>query len=163
MGEVYLAEDTRLHRPVALKMLSADAREDEAAAARLVQEARVASALAHPNIAVIYEIGEVEREGRRHGFIAMENIPGRTLTDIAGERMLDLGEILGITRQVAEALAEAHARGVVHRDIKPGNVMMTDRGLVKVLTSASPGTRRRSARRPKPGAGPIGSSSGRER
>src|SRR3972149_6507356 len=94
MGEVYLAFDTRLHRPVALKMLLAEAREDEAAAARLVREARVASALTHPNIAVIYEIGEVEREGRRHAFIAMEYVPGRTLSAIAEERRLDVGEIL---------------------------------------------------------------------
>ncbi len=133
MGEVFLAEDTRLHRPVALKMLSAEAGDDEAAAARLVREARVASALTHPNIAVIYEIGEIEREGRRRGFIAMEYVPGRTLAEIASERRLEVGEILGIARQIAEALAEAHHRGVVHRDVKPGNVMMTDRGLVKVL------------------------------
>jgi serine/threonine protein kinase/tetratricopeptide (TPR) repeat protein len=133
MGEVYLAEDTRLHRPVALKMLPAGAQRDEAAAARLVREARVASALTHPNIAVIYEIGEVEREGRRHGFIAMEYVPGRTLAQIASERRLEEGEILGVARQIADALAEAHGRGIVHRDIKPGNVMVTDRGLVKVL------------------------------
>ena len=133
MGEVYLAEDVRLHRSVALKMLAVEARGDEAAAARLVREARVASALTHPNIAVIYEIGEVEREGRRYGYIAMEYVPGRTLAEIAGERRLDVGEILGIMRQVAEALAHAHERGVVHRDIKPGNVMLTERGLVKVL------------------------------
>ncbi len=133
MGEVYLAEDTRLHRPVALKMLPADAGEDEAAAARLVREARVSSALTHPNIAVIYEIGEVEREGRRRGFIAMEYVPGRTLAEIAAERRLEVSEILGIMRQIADALAEAHERGVVHRDVKPGNVMMTDRGFIKVL------------------------------
>jgi tetratricopeptide (TPR) repeat protein len=133
MGEVYLAEDTRLHRPVALKMLAAGAREDDAAAARLVREARVASALTHPNIAVIYEIGEIERDGRRHGFIAMEYVPGRTLAEIASDRRLELAEVLDIARQVAGALGEAHGRGVVHRDIKPGNVMMTDRGLVKVL------------------------------
>src|SRR5262245_4668629 len=112
MGEVFLAEDTRLHRPVALKMLSPDAGEDEAAAARLVREARVASSLTHPNIAVIYEIGEVERDGKRHGFIAMEYVPGRTLAQIASERKLDVTEILGIARQIAEALSEAHARGV---------------------------------------------------
>ncbi len=133
MGEVYLAEDTRLHRPVALKMLPIDGGEDETAYARLVREARVASALTHPNIAVIYEIGEVEREGRRRGFIAMEYVPGRTIAQIASERRLEVGEILGIARQVADALTEAHERGVVHRDVKPGNVMMTDRGFVKVL------------------------------
>jgi serine/threonine protein kinase/tetratricopeptide (TPR) repeat protein len=133
MGEVFLAEDTRLHRPVALKMLSDEASADEGAAARLVREARVASALTHPNIAVIYEIGEIERDGRRRGFIAMEYVPGRTLAQIASERRLEVGEILDIARQIAAALSEAHDRGVVHRDIKPGNVMMTERGLVKVL------------------------------
>jgi eukaryotic-like serine/threonine-protein kinase len=133
MGEVYLAEDLRLHRPVALKMLVPAARQDEAAAARLVREARVASALSHPNIAVIYEIGEVQREGSRQGFIAMEYVPGKTLAALAAERSLDLLEIVEVGRQVAGALREAHARGIVHRDVKPGNVMMTDRGLVKVL------------------------------
>ncbi|HEY7819187.1 MAG TPA: protein kinase, partial [Vicinamibacteria bacterium] len=133
MGEVFLAEDTRLHRPVALKMLSDEAGKDESAAARLVREARVASALTHPNIAVIYEIGEVEREGRRRGFIAMEYVPGRTLAQILSERRLEVDEILEIARQIAEALSEAHDRGVVHRDVKPGNVMITDRGVVKVL------------------------------
>jgi eukaryotic-like serine/threonine-protein kinase len=133
MGEVYLAEDLRLHRPVALKMLVSSAREDEAAAARLVREARVASALSHPNIAVIYEIGEVQREGSRQGFIAMEYVPGKTLAAIAAERRLDLLEIVEVGRQVADALREAHGRGIVHRDVKPGNVMVTDRGLVKVL------------------------------
>ncbi len=133
MGEVYLAEDLRLHRPVALKMLVHSAREDEAAAARLVREARVASSLSHPNIAVIYEIGEVQRDGSRRGFIAMEYVPGKTLAELASERKLDVLEILDIVRQVAEALREAHVRGVVHRDVKPGNVMMTERGLIKVL------------------------------
>ncbi|HXV61992.1 MAG TPA: FlgO family outer membrane protein, partial [Vicinamibacteria bacterium] len=133
MGVVYLAEDTRLHRPVALKMLRGSTDEDEAAAARLVREARVASSLTHPNIAVVYEIGEVEREGLRRGFIAMEYVPGRTLAELSTERTLDILEILGIVRQIAEALAEAHGRGIVHRDIKPGNVMLTDRGFVKVL------------------------------
>ncbi|MGH9334284.1 MAG: protein kinase domain-containing protein [Vicinamibacteria bacterium] len=133
MGEVYLAEDLRLHRSVALKMLRVEKAEDEAAAARLVREARVASSLTHPNIAVIYEIGEVVREGRRQGFIAMEYVPGRTLAEIAGERRLDVDEILRLMLQVGGALVEAHERGIVHRDVKPGNVMVSDRGLVKVL------------------------------
>jgi tetratricopeptide (TPR) repeat protein/tRNA A-37 threonylcarbamoyl transferase component Bud32 len=133
MGEVYLAEDTRLHRPVALKMLPKEAREDEAAAARLVREARLASSLTHPNIAVIYEIGEEETNGRRQGFIAMEYVPGRTLADVLAERRLDLVEILRIVRQVADALSEAHRGGVVHGDVKPANMMMTERGQVKLL------------------------------
>lgn len=133
MGEVYLAEDLRLHRPVALKMLVASAKEDESASARLVREARVASALNHPNIAVIYEIGELPRDGSRQGFIAMEYVPGKTLAAIAAERRLDVLEIVEIARQIADALREAHARGIVHRDVKPGNVIVTERGLVKVL------------------------------
>jgi TolB-like protein/tRNA A-37 threonylcarbamoyl transferase component Bud32/cytochrome c-type biogenesis protein CcmH/NrfG len=133
MGEVYLAQDLRLHRPVALKMLPPEAVDDDAASARLVREARVASALNHPNIAVIYEIGEVERSGRRQGFIAMEYVAGRTLAQIARERPLELRETLALVLQVAEALAEAHERGVVHRDVKPSNVMVSERGQVKVL------------------------------
>jgi tetratricopeptide (TPR) repeat protein len=134
-GEVYLAEDLRLHRAVALKML----RETEVLAtgedpaARLLREARVASALNHPNIAVVYEVGEVEHEGRRRGFIAMEHVRGRTLQERMREGPLPAEEALSVARQVAEALREAHERGVVHRDVKPGNVMVTERGLVKVL------------------------------
>src|SRR6185436_14784714 len=85
MGEVYLAEDLRLHRPVALKLLSKGAA-DDGAAGRLVREARVASALNHPNVAVIYEIGEMERDGATQGFIAMEYVPGQTLGEYARAR-----------------------------------------------------------------------------
>jgi tetratricopeptide (TPR) repeat protein len=132
-GDVYLAEDLRLHRPVALKMLREDEEGSGEAAGRLLREARVASSLSHPNIAVVYEVGEVEHEGRLRGFIAMEHVPGRTMQDRLREGPLPPGEALAIIRQVAEALLEAHERGVVHRDVKPGNVMVTDRGLVKVL------------------------------
>jgi tetratricopeptide (TPR) repeat protein len=133
MGEVFLAEDLRLRRPVALKMLSGVEAADEEAGARLVREARVASALNHPNIAVIYEIGETERDGQKQTFIAMEYVAGRTLAALEGERRLTVPEALDIVRQVADALAEAHDRGVVHRDVKPGNVIVTASGRAKVL------------------------------
>jgi tetratricopeptide (TPR) repeat protein/tRNA A-37 threonylcarbamoyl transferase component Bud32 len=132
-GEVYLAEDLRLHRPVALKMLRTDAEHDANAAARLLREARVASALSHPNIAVVYEVGELAADEGPRGFIAMEHVRGRTLRERLGEGPLPAPDALAVARQVAEALREAHESGVVHRDVKPGNVMVTDRGLVKVL------------------------------
>jgi tetratricopeptide (TPR) repeat protein/TolB-like protein len=132
MGEVYRAEDLRLGRPVALKLLRAtdDARD---AWRRLLVEARAASALNHPNIAVVYEVDEVERNGAWAGFIAMEFVAGRTLVDLSAHQALPLDQILDITRQIAAALAEAHAHGLIHRDIKPSNVMVAENGLVKVL------------------------------
>ena len=132
MGEVYLAEDLRLHRQVALKLLR-EGCENEAAEARLFQEARTASALVHPNIAVIYEIGAIEREGTRCPFVAMEYVKGRTLTDRLGQGPLAQHEALDVVAQVAEALSEAHELGIVHRDVKPSNVMTTESGRVKVL------------------------------
>jgi len=131
MGEVYLAEDLRLRRQVALKVLPP--RGDDAARARLLREARVASSLSHPNIAVIYEIDDVEGPGGRTSFIAMEYVAGRTLAQFARGRSLSAAEILPLVRQVAEALAEAHDRGVVHRDVKSSNVMVTESRRVKVL------------------------------
>jgi len=131
MGEVYRAEDLRLHRPVALKMLPAGS--DADAAARLLREARVASSLSHPNIAVVYEVGEVDYEGRPRGFIAMEYVNGRTLAELVREGPLPAARVLLLAQQMAAALLEAHDRGIVHRDVKPGNVMVTERGWVKVL------------------------------
>ena len=128
MGEVFLAEDLTLRRPVALKVRAADETGD-----RLLHEARAASALVHPNIAVVYEVGEWERDGHRQSFIAMEYVPGRTLARLAGERELPLSEVLDLVGQVIGALEAAHAHGVVHRDIKPSNVMVTEDGRVKVL------------------------------
>ncbi|MEE8584378.1 MAG: protein kinase [Acidobacteriota bacterium] len=132
MGEVFLAEDLQLRRPVALKVLSREV-EDTEACGRLLREARVASALNHPNIAVIYEIGEAEVEGTLRRFIAMEYVDGLSLSENLRQGRMAVAEVLDIASQLAEALAEAHQRGVVHRDIKPGNVMLTDRRRVKIL------------------------------
>src|SRR5687767_1431493 len=132
MGEVFLAEDLRLRRPVALKMLP-PGREDDEARQRLLREARLASSLSHPNIAVIYEIDELEAPEGRRSFIAMEYVSGRTLAEHVKAQALEAADILPLVRQVAEALAEAHDRGIVHRDIKPSNVIVTEAGRVKVL------------------------------
>src|ERR1700687_180412 len=120
MGEVFRAEDMRLRRPVARKGLRGTGCEAEEAL--LLREARLASQLNHPNIAVIYEIDEAESDGRRVSFIAMEYVEGRTLAALLKERALTIPEAVDITTQIAGALAAAHARGVVHRDVKPGNV-----------------------------------------
>jgi TolB-like protein/Tfp pilus assembly protein PilF len=131
-GEVYRAEDLRLRRPVALKLVKATAAAGDATR-RLLAEARAASALTHANIAVVYEVDEVEHEGERVGFIAMEFVAGRTLAEIVASDPPALDAVLAIGRQIADALAYAHSQGVLHRDIKPSNVMLTDEGLVKVL------------------------------
>jgi tetratricopeptide (TPR) repeat protein len=132
MGEVYLAEDTRLHRQVALKLLR-EGCGDETAEARLFQEARTASALQHPNIAVIYEIGVLEHEGMRCPFVAMEYVKGQTLGQRLALGALPEADAIRVVSQVAAALAEAHDHGIVHRDVKPSNVMTTESGRVKVL------------------------------
>jgi len=133
MGEVYLAEDLRLHRQVALKMLRSETHRDEQGQARLLREARTASVLSHPGIAVIYEIDEADSSAGPVRFIAMEYVPGPTLAELKHQDALDLDRVLDIVLQVAEALAEAHARGIVHRDVKPSNLVLTESGRVKVL------------------------------
>lgn len=133
MGEVYLAEDLRLHRQVALKMLRSETPRDEQGQARLLREARTASVLSHPSIAVIYEIDEAESSAGHIRFIAMEYVPGQTLAQLARQDAPDLDRVLDVVLQVAQALSEAHARGIVHRDVKPSNLVLTDSGRVKVL------------------------------
>jgi serine/threonine protein kinase/tetratricopeptide (TPR) repeat protein len=129
MGEVYLALDTRLKRKVALKLLPAQFTQDADRMRRFEQEAQAASALNHPNIITIYEIGEADGTH----FIATEFIDGETLRQrIAGDKM-KLHEALDVAAQIASALTEAHGAGIVHRDIKPENVMVRPDGLVKVL------------------------------
>src|SRR6266496_2532019 len=129
MGEVYLARDTQLDRSVALKLLPAQIARDQQRLHRFLQEARAAAALSHPNIAHIYEIGEVE-DGY---FIAMEYVEGAPLAQKIGGRPLAISESLDIAIQIADALDEAHGKGITHRDIKSSNIMITPRGRVKVL------------------------------
>jgi len=129
MGEVYLAEDTRLGRKVALKLLPLDYTRDLDRLRRFEQEARAASALNHPNILTIYEIGETN-SGH---FIATEFIEGRTLRRHMGAHKMSLREALDVAIQVASALSAAHRAGIIHRDIKPENVMLRPDGYVKVV------------------------------
>jgi serine/threonine protein kinase len=129
MGEVYLAEDTKLGRQIALKLLPVDFSRDRDRIRRFQQEARAASALNHPYIVTIHETGEFEE---RH-FIATEFIEGETLRQQMRRKMLNLSETLDIAMQVAGALGAAHQAGIVHRDIKPENIMLRPDGYVKVL------------------------------
>lgn len=132
MGDVFLAEDLRLHRSVALKLLRQRPGCEDEERARLMREARAASALNHPNIAVIYDVEETDTPDGRLYLLSMEYVRGKTLADLAASSSLSLDDILDIVAQAADALAEAHARGVVHRDIKPSNLMVAQ-GRVKVL------------------------------
>ena len=129
MGEVYLAQDSKLARKVALKILPADVAADRIRMSRFLQEARAASALNHPNIITVHEIDESDSAH----FIVTEFIEGKTLRERLSKAPLTASEALDVAAQVASALATAHQHGIIHRDIKPENIMVREDGLVKVL------------------------------
>lgn len=130
MGVVYLAEDSRLQRQVALKVLTASRVEDRKLRQRFLAEARAASALNHPNVCVVYDVGE---DDDQNPFLAMEYVEGLTLYALLREAPLELKEVVEMAIQIADALDAAYARGIVHRDLKPSNISITERGQVKVL------------------------------
>ena len=129
MGEVYLAQDTRLDRKVAIKILPAELAVNHDRMLRFIQEAKAAAALNHPNVAHVYEIGE--QDGLN--FIAMEYVDGKTLREKIHYERIELRKLLKYLQQVASGLAKAHAAGIVHRDLKPDNIMITRDGYAKIL------------------------------
>ena len=129
MGEVYLARDNQLDRKVAIKALNQKYESSEVNLKRFIQEAKAASALNHPNILTIHEIGEFKASH----YIVSEFVEGKTLREITGERRLKLSELIDIASQIASALSAAHGTRIVHRDIKPENIMVRGDGYVKVL------------------------------
>jgi eukaryotic-like serine/threonine-protein kinase len=129
MGEVYLARDSRLGRDVAVKVLPAELASDAERLKRFEQEARAASALNHPNIVTVHDMGTADGVF----YVAMELVEGKTLRELSAAGALPVRKILGIAAQIAEGLAKAHAAGIIHRDLKPENVMVSNDGFVKIL------------------------------
>src|SRR6476620_11000964 len=124
MGEVYLAQDTKLDRKVALKILPADVASNRDRMERFIREAKSAAALSHPNIAQIFEIGEADSTEGKLNYIAMEFIEGVTLREKIHREHTELRKLLRYLQHAAEGLAKAHLNGIVHRDLKPDNIMV---------------------------------------
>ena len=130
MGTVYLASDTRLHRRVALKFIQPDHTTDaEVVVARLLNEARAASALNHPNVCQVYDVGGEGRES----WIAMEHVEGRPLSEMVRPAGLPIHEVIRLGIQIAEGLAHAHSRGILHRDLKTANIVCDSSGRARIL------------------------------
>src|SRR4051812_43912698 len=129
MGEVFRARDTRLGRTVALKVIAAPIADDAERRDRFVHDAHTAATLSHPNIAALYEIGE----DQGHLFLAFEFVPGETLASVIAGRPLNPRRTIDLAVQIADALADAHALGITHGDIKPANVIVTPKGHAKIL------------------------------
>jgi len=129
MGDVYLAEDATLDRKVAIKFLSEESQTDEQTRMRLIREAQAAAKLDHPNVCAIHEVGRHEGQS----FIVMQYVEGETLATRIRSRPMSLPDVLDAALQITSALSEAHAHGIIHRDIKPQNIMLTRRGQIKVL------------------------------
>jgi len=128
-GTVYYATDTKLMRPVVIKIVHPQRATEKEIRERILEEARIASAIQHPNVSAIYEVGEYEQRP----FIVMQYVPGRTLKELLENGPLNLQFALSVSIQIADGLAEAHKQGILHRDLKPANIMVTDGGLVKIL------------------------------
>jgi eukaryotic-like serine/threonine-protein kinase len=129
MAEVYLAQDTKLGRRVAMKFLPPQTTADQQARKRLIREAQAIANLEHQNICAIYEVGEADG----HNFIVMQYVEGETLHNFVQEQSPDIQTVLALAVQIADALAEAHSRGIIHRDLKPQNIMITARRQAKVM------------------------------
>jgi eukaryotic-like serine/threonine-protein kinase len=131
MGEVYRAQDTKLNRKVALKILPAELGANRDRMRRFIQEAQAAAALNHPNIAHVYEIGESDGVN----FIAMELVDGHTLRELIHAKRTDLVKLLRYLQHIADGLAKAHSAGIIHRDLKPDNIMVTRDGHARIPTT----------------------------
>jgi serine/threonine protein kinase len=129
MGQVYLAEDEKLRRKVALKVLPADLTQNEDRKKRFIQEARAAAAITHPHIAAVHDVDEVDGVT----FIAMEYVRGKSLREAMEEKSLSFEQSLDMAQQVAEAMSVAHEAGVIHRDLKPENILVSEKGYAKVI------------------------------